>query len=459
MLSFYLLLPVGWAADQRTHFIDDMERAGNIDVLKMYSGEGLYYVLYPVPWLNALFVKLILGIESGASWLLTITTAFLCFLILLILIYSTLNQAIDNRRKTTSETFAWLILIITITIYLQNPFLNLIPSSFGLLSLALILYLFSSSLFDFNEKYTSKAFMMTVILLPLLIAHGLSIYFSVTYLLLAAFSFVIQGYKEHAGKALLLAFIIFAGTWLYQTTVQLIDALVREVPYRYEQLLESLKTSLLERPLTPSIEEQSLRLTYKFDFTITLIAYAFPIFLTIITTLFFMYVKIRNSNVRYIDMLLLYSFSATISFLIAGYFGWKGLENAVARYIYAYTAVISVIVNALMLNSVFSDKKATLLKVLYLFIIFIIGTIALTENFFTPYASILSIPDPLKFKVLYIKYYMPATLNRNLANGRLLKELVEVVLFKKAYVISLYLDVANRSVIYSNGFYGIILQP
>jgi hypothetical protein len=112
-----------------------------------------------------------------------------------------------------------------------------------------------------------------------------------------------------------------------------------------------------------------------------------------------------------------------------------------------------------MLNSVFSDKKATPLKVLYLLVILIIGTIALTENFFTPYASIFNIPDPLKFKVLCIKYYMPATLNRNLANGRLLKELVEVVLFKKAYVISLYLDVANRSVIYSNGFYGIILQP
>jgi hypothetical protein len=295
MLSFYLLLPVGWAADQRTHFIDDMERAGNIDVLKMYSGEGLYYVLYPVPWLNALFVKLILGIESGASWLLTITTAFLCFLILLILIYSTLNQAIDNRRKTTSETFTWLILITTITIYLQNPFLNLIPSSFGLLSFALILYLLFSSLL--NEKYASKTFITIAISSPLLIAHGLSIYFSVAYLLVAAFSFVIQGYKEHARKALLSAFMVFAGTWLYQTTVQLIDTLVRQIPYRYEQLLESLKASLLERPSTPSVEEQSLRHVYTFDFIITSIAYAFPLLLTIITTLFFMRMKIRNSNV------------------------------------------------------------------------------------------------------------------------------------------------------------------
>jgi len=457
MLSFYLLLPVGWAADQRTHYIDDIEKAGNIDVLKMYSSEGLNYVLYPVPWLNALFVKLILGIGSRTSWLLTVTTAFLCFLILLILIYSTLNQAVGNRRKTTSENFTWLILITTITIYLQNPFLNLIPSSFGLLSFALILYLLFSNLL--NRKYASKTFIMIVISLPLLIAHGLSIYFSVAYLLLAAFSFVLQGYKEHARKALLLAFMVFAGTWLYQTTVQLVDALVREIPYRYEQLLESLKASLLERPLTSSVEEQSLRYVYTFDFIIASIAYALPFLLTVITTLFFMCMKIRNSNIRYIDTLLLYSFLAALSFLIAGYFGWKGLENAVARYIYVYTALISVIVNTLMLNFVFSDKKATPLKVLYLLVILIIGTIALTENFFTPYASIFNIPDPLKFKVLCIKYYMPGTLNRNLANGGLLKELVEVVSFKKAYVIPLYLDLANRSVIYSNGFYGIILQP
>jgi len=32
---------------------------------------------YPVPWLDALFIKLVLGMSSGGSWLLTITAVYI----------------------------------------------------------------------------------------------------------------------------------------------------------------------------------------------------------------------------------------------------------------------------------------------------------------------------------------------------------------------------------------------
>ena len=90
-LFLYLLIPVGWAGDQRVFFINYMEEAGHINALEKFAGiEGSYYTNYPVPWLDALFIKLVLGMSSGGSWLLTITAAYISFLVFLILTYNAL---------------------------------------------------------------------------------------------------------------------------------------------------------------------------------------------------------------------------------------------------------------------------------------------------------------------------------------------------------------------------------
>ncbi len=211
MLFLYLLLPVGWSSDQRVYFIDAIEKTGNIGVLGTFSREGLYYIRYPVPWLEALLIKLLLGIESGSSWLLTIATVYLSFLIFLLLIYKSLINATNRFKETALKDLAWLILITEFTIYLHSPFLNLIPSAFGLLSFAMVLYLYFSN--NSNRKQTS---VLLPALIPLLIAHGLSIYISIIYLLLVAFLFtLVQDRKKDAQKAILFIIIILAGTWLY----------------------------------------------------------------------------------------------------------------------------------------------------------------------------------------------------------------------------------------------------
>jgi hypothetical protein len=452
MVLLYLLLPVGWSADQRIYFIEIMKNSGRIEALENFPKEGLYYVRCPIAWLIALITEIVSAVGIQASWLILISTVYLSYLIFLMLTYYVFTG------EKSLEDIAWFILLIEITIYLHSPFLNLISSSIGVLSFIMVLYLFLS---HHHKKLTQ---LLLIIMTSLFVAHGLSIYFSTFLLLLASLSYImICKRSEEAQRAMNLATLIFVGTWLYQVGVQLIDSIVKEVPYRLDQVLNVLLSqNLFERPLTPSVMEQNLRVVYEFDHIIFIIAYAFPAFLSIISSLFFFYrfLSLRDTSIRHIT-LMFFSIFSSLSFLIAGFFGWKGIENYVARYMYVYVSPLSVLANASLLNYISKDKKHSFLKVVIYLFLTIIGVISLTENFFTPYASVLKIPDSWKFKKLYYNYYAPSEFNRNLIRNIFLADTLEILSQKKIY---LYRFTSNfdvqrsmhTSLIYSNGIYCVL---
>jgi len=404
-LFFYILIPVGWHNDQRIFFIDIMEDAGSIDVLEGFAHvEGASYTTYPVPWLDALFVKLVLGISSGDSWLLIIATVYLSFLVFLILTYSTLINLFSNKHNNSMlKSLAWLILITELTIYIHRPSLDLFAGSFGLLSTVMVLYLYFSNFYADNKK----VYVLLLVLIPLLVAHALAIYYSALLLILVA---ITAKHKKVAAKATYFVVIILIGTWSYQVSSQLIMKITWEIPYRYKQALEALKSGLLERPSNGlSISEQELRFVYEFSPIVTFMAYLFPMILVGISELFFMYTLIRRKDkgdVPYAT-LFLYSTLALFMFLVAGFFAWKGIENYLARYLYEYAAVTSVIINSITLNLIWNNVKLKLIRVLCIATLLTIGILSLTESFFTPYASIMRIPDPTQFDILYSRYYGP----------------------------------------------------
>jgi len=444
LTSLYLLLPVGWSADQRTYFVSSLKDSGRIEALEKFSYEGLYYTRYPIAWLIALTIDTISAVGAQASWLITISTAYVCFIIFLIIIGRILGE------KNSLNDVAWITTLIVITIYLHRPFLDLIPSSIGTLSLTMVLYLFLS-----RKRFAP---LLLILMIPLLIAHGLSIYFTTASLLLVAASFIIAHVQRgEIRRAINFAIMVFAGTWFYQVDVQLIDSIIREVPYRFEQILSTLTSGLLERSLTSSVEEQYLRVVYGFDFTVTVISYAFPIFLTAISILFYVYEFIKSPNNRH-AMLMFFSIFIMICFLVSGYFGWKGIENYVARYLYVYASAISVVVNATMLNFIFEHGRHRLLKVVISASLIIIGVISLTENFFTPYASILHTPDSWKFEKLYRNYYAPSEFNRNLVDKLFPIEIIDALSRREAHLIPLHASLnIQHPIIYSNGFCNILL--
>ena len=390
-LSLYLLLPVGCLGDQRVFFINSIVNTGKIETLEKYQYENIYYTRYPIPWLAASSVSLILMISPQASWLITGSAAYLCFIASLMLVCT-------YFLKTRSlEGIAWIIITIMTTVYLHRPFQDLIPSSIGMLSLVMALYLFFS-----RKKFAS---ILLLLIIPLLIAHGLSIYFTTLSLLLSALSGIVTSApRREVQRAINFAVIVFAGSWFYQVGVQLIDSIVREIPYRWNQLLNVITSPVLERPMTSSVTEQELHAVYWFDKIITPLAYSLPAILTMIGTVYFFYKTLRKRH-THDTILMLLSLTCSLMFLIAGVFAWKGIENAIARYFYVYAAPISVLINSSLLYCTFRTNHSPIFRYLFLIVVSIIGVLALTESFYTPYASLMTIPDNLKFERMYEKFY------------------------------------------------------
>jgi len=461
-LLLYLLIPVGWFGDQRIYFINTVEDAGRIDVLEKFTYiEGSYYTTYPVPWLDALFIKLVLGMSSRDSWLLTIATAYISFLVFLILTYNALINIFPNKHDDTMlKSLAWLILITELTIYMHRPFLDLIADSFGLLSSTMVLYLYFS-----NSYSDSKGvYILLLVLIPLLVAHAAAIYYSSLLLILAALSAIIAKHKKIAVKAVYFVTIILIGTWLYQLSTQIIGYINMNISYWFKLILTTLESGLLERPSTGlAIEEQGLHFVYGFSPIITYTAYLFPIILVGISALFFMYILVRKKDRRDIPYttLFLYSTLALLIFLVAGYVAWKGIANSFARYLYEYAAVASVIINAIMLNLVCNSEKLKLIRVLCIAALLTIGILSLTESFFTPYASIIRIPDPTQFSIMYSRYYGPASCNQNLISTLFPGVSTEVRLSGNAELVPLYSNTGAQhySIVYSSsGLCSIALQ-
>jgi uncharacterized membrane protein len=432
------LLPVGWAGDQRVYFINSIEEAGKIEILEKYPEEGMYYIRYPIPWLTASFVDVISMIGPRASWLVTHLVAYICFILLLTLV------CIRFLKTRSLNGLSWIIILITITIYLHRPFQDMIPSSIGMLSLVMTLYLFMS-----HKRLAPILLLLTI---PLVITHGLSIYFTTSFLLLIAISSMIASkLKRESQRAINFAIMVFAGSWFYQVGTQLIDSVAREIPYRLNQILDVIKSPWFERPVTSSVAEQELHIVYSFDNIITPLAYIFPSILVTVSAVYFAYktLRIRNeSNTT----LAFFSIACLAMFLIAGIFAWKGLENAAARYLYIYAAPISILVNASLLNSTARHSRSSLLKIVISILLLTVGLTILTESFYTPYASILATPDGKKLEKLYGSFYGPGMLNRNLANG-VSAYVFEESLKQNVRVYPSYGYVEDRySIVYANGF-------
>ncbi|MEM0099631.1 MAG: hypothetical protein QXG50_01455 [Desulfurococcaceae archaeon] len=440
-LSLYLLLPVGWCADQRIYFVNLIKTAGRIEALKEYSSsEGLYYTQYPVPWLTASLISIVSAIDSQTSWLIEGLGTYLCFILFLVLV------CFRFLKTNSLKSAAWLTIIMITTIYSHRPFQDLIASSAGMLSLVMTFYLFMS------RKRLAPILLLFII--PLFISHGLSIYFTTLYLLLLAISSIIASKpKEEVRRAVDFAIIIFAGTWLYQTGVCLIDSIVKEIPIRWEQMLGALASPWFERAITQSVIEQELRITRWMDYIITPLAYSLPAILSMMGILYFFYNLISTRNRSNIT-LILFSVTCSLMFLTAGIFAWKGIENYVSRYLYVYAAPISIWVNTALLHSITkhgSFHRKVIISAMFL----IIGVTVLTESFYTPYASILQLPDREKFEHLYRSYYGLNIFNLDLANIYV-PETVLGTLQKKISVSS-FENIKKYCIIYTNGFVAIVV--
>ncbi|WP_187146074.1 hypothetical protein [Staphylothermus hellenicus] len=437
--------------------MDVIKKFGKIHLLEKYRLEGLYYIRYPMPWLVSSFISIITSTSSQISELITYATAYAFFMIFLILIINSLKGKASSLLSIASTAT-----IFTLTLYLSRPFQDLVADSFGLLSLAVILYLF----FRFTER---PPIVLLALIIPLVIAHGLAVYISTfTFIFLAISYLIAHTSSKKVMKSLEFAIIIFIGTWLYQVGVQLIDMFVKEIPCRWNLILKSLSSPLFQRGKSSEIATQNLHLVYPLDPLITPLAYMLPIVIIVVSSMYFLYkfmhgydYKRRYYRERCIETMAFSLISITM-FSIAGIFAWKGFENAIARYLYEYAALIATVVNIMFLSSIIGQKKPSphkqinrsllkYTKVTGLAILAIVGVLIVFESFYTPYASPLSIPDKYKFERLYQMYYGKVMFNANLAIG-VIKYVLEASQRGEVQVITMTQAKHYETTIYNNGF-------
>jgi hypothetical protein len=241
-------------------------------------------------------------------------------------------------------------------------------------------------------------------------AYGSSIYIIVLiFSLLAIINSMVPKSKISTHQIVNHGLIIFSGTWIYQIGTQLINLLIEQSIVRWDQILNAITHGILERPTTSSTMEQNIHFIYWFDYIIVPLAYIFPVLLTFTSLIYFLYRFFKTRN-EFNGMLLALSIACILLFITSGIFAWKGIENAIARYLYLYGTTISVIVNISLLASLTQERN---ISVVFLTILLVLGTAIETESFYTPYASLIASPDYSKFTLLFERYYSPSTLSFN----------------------------------------------
>lgn len=390
IVSFYLIIPVGWGADQRVSYIRKITETGSLGILKNYPDEPTY-INYPVTWLIASSINSLTSLGPAGSLLIVYLTAYACSILFLWLII---------RMIIPNEDFRCLpyliIIIIAISVYFTRPFLDLLPGGMGILAVLTSLYLFL-------KWGRSMIFLIIPLMLifSIYMAHGLSIYIIVSVLIILALIYQLNGFWEKGRHAFVYALIIFGGTWAYQLECALFDRFIISLQSRTEQILKAVST-LFERSLTSEVQSQQIHFMKPFDVIVTLTAYGYLFCLTIagLFYLLFKFIKIKDTSIMF--PLTVGSISVPM-FTIGLLFAYKGIENAIARYLYIYATPFAMISVIVFVYKLISDKKR--LATFLLIITFIAGLLSITESFYLPYASIISVPDSEKYQQLYYNYY------------------------------------------------------
>jgi len=433
LISIYHLLPVGWNQDQRLFIIKLLKDAGRINVLKEQVAS--YYAIYPIPWLIASSIDMITLLGSQASLLLLYLVVYACSTMFLWLILRLISS--DDQRTYLPYLLA---IILSTSVYYHRPFQDLLPSALGILSILITFYLLVI------PKSLSPVLLLLSI--PLFAAHGLSIYIMSTFLFALAVTYVLIGSKEKARRTINYGLIIFGGTWTFQVGSQIIDTLVREVPYRWGQTVNVFHILFARPEVSQSVAEQQLHYVYWFDKIITPVAYTYIVVLVFLSSLYFSFKLIRSRDVS-IAPLLTTGYLCLLAYGVAFIFSYKGIENYVARYLYLYATPPSVIICTLFISELIKSKQKFALSLLI--VTLAVGILSMTESLYTPYASILKAPDSEKFEKLYEIYYAPAAFNRNIVSD-FSESIYKIWRAENVQIYALHRFVQDQhSIIYSNG--------
>jgi len=256
---------------------------------------------------------------------------------------------------------------------------------------------------------------------PLTVAHGASVYFTSLVLLLMAITSLVAKHINAFKRFLPALIIVVASTYIFQLSTGLLSRAAFETQYRVEQLIRALIERGLSRPSSGlCIREQQSHFIYAYHKVTVPLAYGIPALVCIVSLALLILARprIKTSKLAhtYVAMLTLYSL---VMLGLALAYGFYGIENAIARYLYWYGAatypIIFMYVYIIYGKNVKSILSTAALVLLICWI---------TEPFYMPWLSLYSLFDVAQlsrfrawnlFDYLYNSKLRPLLMSNNLA--------------------------------------------
>ena len=405
--------------DARIFFIDRIVEYGKIESLDIYTqSEGIYYTAYPSIWIIASFIKLICSFSSFNALALSHLVTYLC---LILFIYAFRKFIVNEGKISEGELkrldVSPLFMIILTSYVVQNLQLLTSANTLGILGLTFLIVALRIFLMQSEQ---SKGYKMALLLLitciPLLTSSPVPLFTGYfIFFLLILNLFVIKPNGKKFFGIIRKFILLFVGTWLYFSII--LPVFQIGGTYHFLVLLtEFLNEPNLVRPSEgQAIHEQMLHFVYPYSGIVTPLYYLLPLVIGF-TSSFLLFInkminlcKIKRS-ISWKNLTLEVIFYMTVIQVQLLYiaaifiFGYKGMENALARYAYLYLTPLNTIVTLKLIYSytktLISNPSRPLAMLITLPLILIFQIINL-EAFYAPFFSLMRIPDLYQLKCVF----------------------------------------------------------
>jgi len=395
--------------DARIFFVDELAKCGNISSLDIYSRlEGTYYTSYPSIWLIALSIHLVPSLSSFQALALSHLTAYICSLLLM---YAFIRHSY-NKEFNTNKDIGLILLILFSAYVMQNSQMLVSANSLGILGVVLLLRFMLVLVDNTAKKFNRIKYVILLMAIPTLLASPNPLLVGYSLFSLLLFNSLILNIFTNKKivlndtiSILMRSFIIFlTGTWLYTSAIFL-PIILNSGSYYLNIALSILSKFDLTRPsVSQSIYEQKLHIVYPYHSIVMYIYYLVPLVVGFTLSLILVircFFNIHSCSplklALYLTILQLQIISIGTIFV----FGYKGVENALARYAYLYITPL----NLLVILEVFYRHVIKCFSMSYLYVILISLSIILLflvinlEVFYSPWFSLKEVPDLFQIEV------------------------------------------------------------
>ena len=360
-------------------------------------GQPLYYALWPIPQIIAACIVELTSINTLIAYVLLFVLLYETFIIT-----TYITSRSINSNTCRCNVIYYVMLSLVSIYYLHRAFHDLLQDAFGMYSLLFVIYIVTLIVTGKGQKHEKVLTLLLVLMSVLIIAHGLAIYVVSTLLLLLAVFIYITGHTRISFKIVLILISVFFSTYIFQLSSGLLTIAIHEVRTRPLQLISVLLERGFNRPssaFNENVRQQQLHFVYPYNAITVPIAYVLPVLTCLLISIILISTKngafyTGSRRILHVQMLTLSIFSL-VMLTIALIFGYYGIENAIARYLYFYGSVaypISFTYTCLVLSREANFYRRHL-RLLFELTALLILICWMTEVFYVPWFSFYKLFD------------------------------------------------------------------